>query len=101
MGGLHVARHKRGQGRVYPRKLGGRQDALTPTRIRTFKKYVPLDFPGFALNRLSVRTFNEAYYHLHRLKKKKVRQHYSTYFFTLLDSILNWNRLYPHGFQEA
>ena len=59
---------------------------------RTFKN-VPLDFPGLALNRLSVGTFNEAYYQLHRLKKKKVRQHYSTYFYPL-DSIMNWNRLY-------
>jgi FAD/FMN-containing dehydrogenase len=59
---------------------------------RTFKN-VPLDVPGFALNRPSVGAFNEAYYNLHRLKKKKVRQHYSTYFYPL-DSILNWNRLY-------
>jgi FAD/FMN-containing dehydrogenase len=62
---------------------------------RTFKS-VPLDFPGFALNKLSVGTFNEAYYRLHRLKKKIVRQHYSTYFYPL-DSILNWNRLYGLG----
>ena len=59
---------------------------------RTFKN-VPLDFPGFALNAPSVGAFNEAYYNLHRLKKKKIRQHYSTYFYPL-DSVLNWNRLY-------
>ncbi len=62
---------------------------------RTFKN-VPINFPGFALNRLTVGAFNEAYYDLHRLKKKKVRQHYSTYFYPL-DGILNWNRLYGSG----
>ena len=45
------------------------------------------------LNRLSVAAFNELYYDLHRLKRKRVRQHYSTYFYPL-DSVLNWNRLY-------
>ena len=30
------------------------------------------------------------------MKKKKVRQHYSTYFYPL-DSILNWNKLYGFG----
>ena len=59
---------------------------------RTFKS-VPVDFPSFALNKLSVAAFNEFYYDLHRLKRKKIRQHYSTYFYPL-DSVLNWNRLY-------
>jgi FAD/FMN-containing dehydrogenase len=62
---------------------------------RTFKN-LPVEFPGFALNRLTVGTFNEAYYGLHRMKKKKIRQHYSTYFYPL-DSILNWNKLYGSG----
>ena len=37
---------------------------------RTFKN-LPVEFPGFALNRLTVGAFNEAYYDLHRMKKKK------------------------------
>ena len=73
-------------------QIGPTTDALTPIRIG-LSRMCPSSFPGFALNRLSVGAFNEAYYHLHRLKKKKVRQHYSTYFYPL-DSILNWNRLY-------
>jgi FAD/FMN-containing dehydrogenase len=59
---------------------------------RTFRS-VPIDFPNFVLNKLSVAAFNELYYDLHRLKRKKIRQHYSTYFYPL-DSVLNWNRLY-------
>jgi L-gulonolactone oxidase len=56
-------------------------------------KTMPIDFPGFALNKMTVKVFNELYYHLHRLKPRRVRQHYSTYFYPL-DAILNWNRLY-------
>ena len=59
---------------------------------QTFKT-LPFDFPGFALNRLSVGAFNEIYFDLHRMRRKKVRQHYSTYFYPL-DGVLNWNRLY-------
>ena len=53
-------------------------------------KTVPADLPGFALNRLFVAGFNELYYTLHRLKNKRVRQHYSRYFYPL-DAVLNWN----------
>ena len=59
---------------------------------RTFKA-VPIEFPSIALNKLSVAAFNEFYYDLHRLKRKKIRQHYSPFFYPL-NSVLNWNRLY-------
>jgi FAD/FMN-containing dehydrogenase len=59
---------------------------------RTFKS-LPFDFPGFALNGLSVAAFNEFYYRVNRRKQGKVRQHYSAFFYPL-DAILNWNRLY-------
>lgn len=56
-------------------------------------KTVPIDLPAIILNKISVAAFNELYYALHRLKRKKAWQHYSTFFYPL-DSILNWNRLY-------
>jgi FAD/FMN-containing dehydrogenase len=59
---------------------------------RSFKS-LPFDFPGFALNGLSVAAFNELYYRVHRRKQGKVRQHYSAFFYPL-DAIQNWNRLY-------
>jgi FAD/FMN-containing dehydrogenase len=54
---------------------------------------MPIEFPSMTLNRLSVAAFNEFYYGLHRLKRKRVRQDYWTWFYPL-DSVLNWNRLY-------
>jgi FAD/FMN-containing dehydrogenase len=59
---------------------------------RTFKS-LPFEFPSFALNTLWVAAFNEFYYRLHRLKQRKVRQHYSAFFYPL-DAVHNWNRLY-------
>ncbi|MFZ0600087.1 MAG: FAD-binding oxidoreductase [Roseiarcus sp.] len=54
---------------------------------------VPFDFPGYALNRLSVGAFNELYYRLHKMKATNQVQDYQTYFYPL-DSIRSWNRLY-------
>jgi FAD/FMN-containing dehydrogenase len=54
---------------------------------------VPFDFPGFALNRLSIGAFNELNYRLSGMKAARQTQGYETYFYPL-DSIRNWNRLY-------
>ena len=56
-------------------------------------KALPFEFPTFPLKRLSAASFNEFYYSVHRLKKKKLRQHLSVYFYPL-DAIANWNRFY-------
>ncbi len=52
---------------------------------------VPLDFPGFALNRWTVRAFNALYYRRGRPGIGFVD--YDSYFYPL-DSILEWNRIY-------
>ena len=44
---------------------------------------MPIEFPSMTLNRLSVAAFNEFYYGLHRLKRKRVRQDYWTWFYPL------------------
>jgi FAD/FMN-containing dehydrogenase len=67
----------------------GRFDAHSDRRFKTF----PIEVPSRTLNRLTVGAFNELYYNLHRIKKRMVRQHYSTYNYPL-DGILNWNKLY-------
>lgn len=59
---------------------------------RTWKN-MPVDLPGFTLNKLSVSAFNEFYFRAHRWKAGRVRQHYSAFFYPL-DAIHNWNRLY-------
>jgi len=61
---------------------------------------VPFDFPGLALNPLSVRLFNEAYW------QKGLRQPTTTLtgwdpFFYPLDTVHDWNRIYGRrGFMQ-
>jgi decaprenylphospho-beta-D-ribofuranose 2-oxidase len=52
---------------------------------------VPVDFPGFALNRWSVGAFNALYYRRGRPGQSIVD--YDRYFYPL-DALLEWNRIY-------
>jgi FAD/FMN-containing dehydrogenase len=70
---------------------------LTP---RKRKLNVPLDAPGFALNRWSVKAFNAVYYGMGRSKTGTQLVDWDTYFYPL-DAILNWNRIYGRkGFAQ-
>lgn len=61
---------------------------------------VPFVFPQFALNPLSVRLFNEAYYRKHFKQQASGIVHPETFFWPL-DAILDWNRIYgPKGFTQ-
>ncbi len=61
---------------------------------------VPFDFPASALNRLSIKAFNSAYYRRFLGKRKRLRQHYSP-FFHPLDSVQGWSRIYgKRGFYQ-
>jgi len=65
---------------------------------RKSAKRVPLDFPGWALNRFSIRAFNELYYRRGRPGTELVD--YETYFYPL-DALLEWNRIYgASGFMQ-
>jgi decaprenylphospho-beta-D-ribofuranose 2-oxidase len=61
---------------------------------------VPLDFPGFVLNPLSVALFNEAYFHrVPRVGRTRLAG-YGTFLYPL-DAIHDWNRIYGRaGFQQ-
>lgn len=59
---------------------------------RTWKR-IPLEAPGFALNRLTVGAFNNVYHRLNSAKAGTSRQHYAAFFYPL-DAMLDWNRLY-------
>ncbi|EGV50706.1 FAD-binding oxidoreductase [Candidatus Endoriftia persephone] len=60
----------------------------------------PIDAPQFLLNRFTVKTFNQLYYHK-QLKPAKQKKGYFDPFFYPLDSIHNWNRLYGKaGFMQ-
>jgi decaprenylphospho-beta-D-ribofuranose 2-oxidase len=67
---------------------------------RTKTRRVPLDFPGFALNPLSVALFNEAYFHrVPRAGRTRVTG-YGRFLYPL-DAIHDWNRIYGRaGFQQ-
>ncbi|ARE40844.1 putative oxidoreductase [Rhodovulum sp. P5] len=70
------------------------QHRLHPLRTpEKTTKTIPIDFPGLALNPLTVRAFNAAYY------RNGLRQAGTSYvdwdsYFYPLDAILGWNRIY-------
>ncbi len=76
-------------------EIGARPVEGPPPRRR---RAVPIDLPGFTLNRLSVAAFNAAYYA--RGKPGDALVDLQTYFYPL-DAIRDWNRIYgPSGFLQ-
>jgi decaprenylphospho-beta-D-ribofuranose 2-oxidase len=70
--------------------------------LRTHRDWlpsVPLDFPNFALNRLSMGAFNVGYYAVHPTRLG-FAQHYDPHFYPL-DVAHGWNRVYgKRGFVQ-
>ncbi len=61
---------------------------------------VPFDFPSFMLNTLTVKSFNELYYHSQFSKRVHKVVPYEPFFYPL-DSIHEWNRMYgKRGFLQ-
>lgn len=61
---------------------------------------VPFHLPGIALNGLSVRLFNAAYYRRHPRRPRAGVVHPETFFFPL-DAVRSWNRIYGRrGFTQ-
>lgn len=54
---------------------------------------IPFNFPGFALNKYSIKAFNMLYYGKNLKKASDSIIPYNPFFYPL-DSILNWNRMY-------
>ncbi len=65
---------------------------------------VPFEFPGWVLNPLSIRAFNEMYYRRAPARGRDSLAHYGA-FFTPLDGLRDWNRIYGrrgfHQFQNV
>lgn len=57
---------------------------------------VPVNLPGFLLNRYTVATFNALYFHRVRDKKQERVVHFDPFFYPL-DGIGHWNRIYGKG----
>jgi FAD/FMN-containing dehydrogenase len=81
-------------------ELGAREQADRWAQKHKRAKTVPLDFPGFALNGLSVRAFNTLYYANGKRQAGEALIDYDSYFYPL-DAILEWNRIYGRkGFAQ-
>ncbi|WP_375174437.1 FAD-dependent oxidoreductase [Pseudooceanicola sp.] len=64
------------------------------------RKRVPLDAPGFALNRYTIRAFNSVYHALTARKAGQSLVDWDRYFYPL-DAVLDWNRIYGRrGFAQ-
>ncbi|CAG1020749.1 L-gulonolactone oxidase [Patescibacteria group bacterium] len=64
------------------------------------EKTMPFVPPISLVNRLTLRPFNELYFHLNRWKAGKNIAHYEKFFYPL-DNLLEWNRMYgPKGFYQ-
>lgn len=62
------------------------------------EKTMPFTPPVSAVNSLSLRAFNSAYFHLNRWKAGRTVTHYEPFFYPL-DNLHEWNRMYgPKGF---
>jgi decaprenylphospho-beta-D-ribofuranose 2-oxidase len=61
---------------------------------------IPFNFPGFVLNKNSIKLFNMVFYHKLLAKSKQTIDHYDSFFYPL-DAILSWNRMYgKRGFAQ-
>ena len=61
---------------------------------------VPVDFPPFVLNTLSIKAFNEVYYRKQRQDVVRGLERYEPFFYPL-DAIHQWNRMYgKRGFLQ-
>jgi len=71
---------------------------IEPQPARTRK--VPFDFPGFTLNPLTVRLFNEVYHRHVPSSGSEQLLHYPSFLFPL-DAVHDWNRIYgKRGFNQ-
>lgn len=81
-------------------ELGAREQADRWAQRHKRAKTVPIDFPSFALNGLSVRAFNTLYYANGKRQSGEALIDYDSYFYPL-DAILEWNRIYGRkGFAQ-
>ncbi len=86
-----------GRGILETAEPGAPDDRATPPGRRIT---IPFDFPSFALNALSVRAFNEAYFRRVPRQGRTDVQHIAKFFYPL-DSLLRWNRIYGRrGFYQ-
>lgn len=80
--------------------VGDHADYGTQTVDERSKLVVPFTPPISLINKLSLRTFNEAYWRMHPVERTRKRVNYEPFFYPL-DRIDHWNRIYGRqGFQQ-
>lgn len=74
--------------------------AVDPLHVKPkANKAIPVDFPSFVLNPLSIKAFNAMYYGMHKTVRDKLVDYDS--YFCPLDAIAHWNRMYgKRGFGQ-
>lgn len=77
------------------------EQAHSPFLVKSKRTIVvPIDFPAFALNRMTVSAFNAAYYWSGARKAGPRLVDWDSYFYPL-DSVFGWNRIYGRkGFAQ-
>lgn len=82
-------------------ELGSLRQRRNPLKVSDpFHLNVPFNFPSIALNSLSVRAFNTAFYHKFPRGRHEHITDYDTFFYPL-DFVNNWNRIYGRrGFTQ-
>lgn len=64
------------------------------------QRTMPFTPPISAVNKLSLKLFNEAYFRAHQWRTGSSYAHYQSFFYPL-DNLLEWNRMYgPRGFYQ-
>jgi FAD/FMN-containing dehydrogenase len=89
-----------GRGILYRGRWATPEQAPNRLPQKPFRITIPIDFPSWLLNPLTIRAFNSVIYnsHIPRIKKGIVDPYN---FFYPLDKILDWNRLYgKRGFTQ-
>ncbi len=80
--------------------MRGRHSEVTARAPRKLPLMVPVDFPSFALNSVTVKAFNHLYYGKQRRREVRSVTHYDPFFYPL-DAIHRWNRIYgKRGFLQ-
>ncbi len=81
MQGVHAAAHD---------LTGAGRASAFPTRKTAIP--IPVEFPGFTLNSLSIAAFNELFFRVHTTSEGTIVD-YDSYFYPL-DKLLGWNKMY-------
>ena len=69
---------------------GQQPETRAPRRLSAS---IPLSFPAWALNHLTIKAFNSVWYGKQRRKQVRLTQHYDPFFYPL-DMVGAWNRIY-------